>query len=895
MADLAPAGARDSKLRQIGRYRIRERIGKGAMGVVYAARDETIGRDVALKVMMADLEGDPDIRARFFREAQVAAKLAHRNIVTIFDMGEEDGRLYIVMELLRGLTLTDHLKQAKADGLEDKLDLMTQICEGLSVASAAGVFHRDVKPGNLFVQEGGSLKILDFGIARLASSSMTASGFIVGTPDYMSPEQAKGTVVDERSDIFSAGAVFYFMLTGRKPFQAPDLPAVLHKVIVEDPLPLRDVEAPAALARIVGRALAKDPAQRYQRFRDLLGDLVRVGRRYDAETRAAASAAWTMSEAMAGLLEEERSLSAALDIALPDTRADRTAAIITEHPELGDRGLAALKTLPLRRAVVETIAGKLNEAYAGIATRVTVLREAHDALEAGRACTAAEDYTSAVRHFERAVEAASESGVARAELERARQICDERQKQDDRARALLLQAADERRAGQFATALALAEQAAALLPEDREAANAIGALRNEIARQDEERRRRTDYHFERVDRAAAKGRLDDAERELTLARAAGAAGPDLDRRTAEVAALREAADAARTLQSEAAAALTNARGLFAAGDREPAISALREFSVSHPGAPGINAELSRLAAEHERLVREARLAEEAVAKACESEQAWAGGDAGTALRLAEAALALAPAEPRARTVAGLARARLREIAARDVRIARAVAHAVKARELVGAGHYDRALCEAQKGSELDPANPDLATVAADALRLQEEWAVARARQAAAAQRVRAARPALVASRAALAAGDSVRAKWAAENALALDPDSADARGLIEAAEAAAKAPGATDDDTVDALTPATEDTAAIRIGMESRLRDRAEVYAAAMRETVEAARGRASRVLARLRSSRGQTTTEWLMIAGLLTAMVFLGMRYLPDLLRDLVLSIAWGIRTIAP
>ena len=172
------------------------------------AHDELMGREVAVKVMMTDLEGEPDIRARFMREAQVSAKLAHRNIVTIFDIGEDNGRLFIVMELLKGDTLDRALKQ-RAFSIEEKVDLTLEVCEGLAVASAAGVVHRDVKPGNLFVQADGGLKILDFGIARLASSSMTASGFIVGTPDYMSPEQARGVAVDERSDIFSAGAVFY--------------------------------------------------------------------------------------------------------------------------------------------------------------------------------------------------------------------------------------------------------------------------------------------------------------------------------------------------------------------------------------------------------------------------------------------------------------------------------------------------------------------------------------------------------------------------------------------------------------------------------------------------------------------------------------------------------------
>src|SRR6185503_3502387 len=161
--------------------------------------------------------------------------------------GEDDGRPFIVMELVQGWTLNKYLERPEAAHIEKKIDLMLQICAGLHAAHTHGIFHRDVKPGNLLVGQHGELKIVDFGIARLASSSMTASGLIVGTPDYMSPEQARGPDVDQRSDIFSAGAVFYLMLTGRKPFAGPDPISVLAKVQAESPLPIRDSESPAPL------------------------------------------------------------------------------------------------------------------------------------------------------------------------------------------------------------------------------------------------------------------------------------------------------------------------------------------------------------------------------------------------------------------------------------------------------------------------------------------------------------------------------------------------------------------------------------------------------------------------------------------------------------------------
>ena len=215
---------------------------------------------------MTDFAEEPDVRARFYREAQSAGRLLHRNIITIFDLGDDHGRAYIVMELLAGATLADYMARPEAADLESKLDLMMQVCDGLSAAHAAGIIHRDIKPSNLFVLNDGGLKILDFGVARLVTSSMTVSGHIIGTPSYMSPEQATGRDIDHRSDIFSAGGVFYWMLTGRKPFAASDLPSVLRKVQFEDPPPLREHEAPAPLARIVFRALAKDPGLRYQRI-----------------------------------------------------------------------------------------------------------------------------------------------------------------------------------------------------------------------------------------------------------------------------------------------------------------------------------------------------------------------------------------------------------------------------------------------------------------------------------------------------------------------------------------------------------------------------------------------------------------------------------------------------
>jgi eukaryotic-like serine/threonine-protein kinase len=349
---------------RIAHYKITDRIGRGAMGVVYSGRDERTGRTVALKVMMADLEGDKETRMRFEREAKVAGGLLHRNVINVYDMGEEDGRLFMVMELLEGEPLNDYMKRVGRLPLEQTLDMMMQICEGLAVAHAHGIVHRDIKPGNLFVLKDGGVKILDFGVARLANSSMTASGFIVGTPDFMSPEQARGRPIDQRSDVFSAGAVFYYMLTGRKPFAAPDLPAVLHKVSSEDPVALTAEEAPASFSKIISRALAKSTTDRYKDMGALLGDLVLFEREYDRESREMALSARKEAQELVPLVRERLDRADRLKAVTDANESPFSDALLDRYPVLEERGPEALGVVPFRR-------GTLVEIRADVAKRRT--------------------------------------------------------------------------------------------------------------------------------------------------------------------------------------------------------------------------------------------------------------------------------------------------------------------------------------------------------------------------------------------------------------------------------------------------------------------------------------------------------------------------------------------
>jgi tetratricopeptide (TPR) repeat protein len=256
------------------------------MGSVYKAHDPLLDRPVAIKVMTEGADVGSEARERFLREAQSAARLNHPNIITIYELGQDQGQIFIVMELLEGQPLSRVIAASPPWPLHRKLTLMLQICEGLAFAHQRGVIHRDIKPGNIFVLGNGQVKILDFGIARLASSDLTRTGLLMGTPNYMSPEQARGQRTDARSDIFSVGVVFYELLSGRKPFSGEDYFQTMEKVRSEDPAPLLEVipALPPPLAYAVMRMLAKDPAVRYQSLDDLRANLLPVRDQIEGES-----------------------------------------------------------------------------------------------------------------------------------------------------------------------------------------------------------------------------------------------------------------------------------------------------------------------------------------------------------------------------------------------------------------------------------------------------------------------------------------------------------------------------------------------------------------------------------------------------------------------------------
>lgn len=276
----------------IAKYRIRELIRRGGMGALYLAYDPELEREVAIKVIRDDA-ADPTVQERFSREARAVARLRHPNIVTIFDYGISDGRQYIVMEYIPGETFAELIRRRAVVSLERKLELMEGVCTGLAHAHAAGIVHRDIKPANLMIDVDGTVKILDFGIARTGAATLTAKGDLVGTLNYMAPEQFTTGRVDVRSDVFAVGAVLYELVAYEPAFSGDLTDGVAARIVHSEPRDLSTVcsDVSPALSRAVAKALHKRPEARYQDLTVLKNDLasMRQQRRTDQEARAAAS------------------------------------------------------------------------------------------------------------------------------------------------------------------------------------------------------------------------------------------------------------------------------------------------------------------------------------------------------------------------------------------------------------------------------------------------------------------------------------------------------------------------------------------------------------------------------------------------------------------------------
>jgi serine/threonine protein kinase len=260
---------------KIGKYEIREQLGRGGMGTVYRAYDPVMDREVALKVILDIALDVPEIKERFYREARTAGKLSHENITIVHDVGEDNGRPFIVMEYLTGSDLRTLLERQEPMSAMQKIDVALQICRGLAFSHQRDVVHRDVKPANIRILDDGRVKIMDFGIARLGSSALTSTGAVMGTPYYMSPEQIQGKRVDRRADIFSCGVVLFELFTSQKPFGGEEPTSVMYKIVHEEPEGIDKLPTlyPEELSAILSRMLIKDPQARYQHLDEVVREL----------------------------------------------------------------------------------------------------------------------------------------------------------------------------------------------------------------------------------------------------------------------------------------------------------------------------------------------------------------------------------------------------------------------------------------------------------------------------------------------------------------------------------------------------------------------------------------------------------------------------------------------
>jgi serine/threonine protein kinase len=272
---------------RFGKYEILRRIGVGGMGMVYLAKDNVLGRQVALKILEARLQEDPNTVKRFLHEAKVSASLTHPNIVVIYDFGVQDGASFIAMEYLPGENLRTFLDRKPPFPFVQKLDVALQVAKALEHAHRNGVVHRDVKPNNIQLLPSGDVKLMDFGIAKVESADLTKTGVTMGTPGYSSPEQIRGHPVTPASDIFSFGVVLYELLSGRKAFTGADMAALLFKIVFEEAQPLEaqtaDTVLPESLRALVARCMAKRAEDRYDSFAPVIAELRRLLRAYSED------------------------------------------------------------------------------------------------------------------------------------------------------------------------------------------------------------------------------------------------------------------------------------------------------------------------------------------------------------------------------------------------------------------------------------------------------------------------------------------------------------------------------------------------------------------------------------------------------------------------------------
>lgn len=634
----------------VGRYQVIRRLGAGGMGSVFLARDPDLDRHVAIKLVKDDLTDDPELRERFSREARSAARLRHPNIVTVFDIGEQDGCPFIAMEFLEGESLADRIKRRAHTDLSQALRWMESLCLGLAHAHKAGIVHRDIKPANTMIDTEGTLKIVDFGIVRLAGSQMTREGVLVGTINYLAPEQVLGRASDHRADIFAVGAVFYELLTGHKAFPGSIPDGLFTRLCQQDPPPLASYrqDLDPAIQEIVTRALAKDPDARYPDLTTMAQDLAivraRVSSPPDVEaTRLAASPGVSsgMSSSTAPMSESQMPPASDGPGTRPrpdDDEAQRLARLRADEEALRQRLRIEEEERQVRlRAEEEARRARLRLEEEERQARLRVEEDArqarlqaeHDRLE--RVRTAMEHARASLGRdaFEEAISLAEqtlsmEPGLTEAHriITQARAGLEERRRQAAiaAARRVIEAARAAVDGGDLAGAAELLD--AVMLPSDALDAD-LADVRRRIADQQRQRQRRVDIFTDAAELALA-------QRDFTKAASLVADAARIDPQAPAVRTLQEQIDAHEAEQAAAArlqqavdAALRAAHDALARADFAAARRHAAEAQRLDPGNWNVSSVLGRIDQAARKADETVQLHAFAVAKA-RRQRSWVG-------------------------------------------------------------------------------------------------------------------------------------------------------------------------------------------------------------------------------------------------------------------------------
>ena len=487
-------GAFPDAERRVGKYRLLELVGRGAMGRVFAALDDHTERKVAIKLLNADLEGEPDIRTRFFREAQAAARLGHRNVITIYDLGEDQGRPFIVMELLRGWTLPNYLNEPAAADLERKVDLMVQLCDGMAAAHEAEIIHRDLKPGNLFVQARWAAEGAGFWRRAAGEFQHDHSRRPTGYAALHVARAGQGEEIDKRSDIFSAGGVFYFILTGRKPFPGQEWARVMRMLESEDPQALDAADAPEPLANIVMRCLAKRADARTATFPGVAADLTRFQRQYQTETRRLLEGLGSDVSAGAHAIDLRARGDANAGAGRGCSRRRLSSSCRQSFRSFATAVFDAMKLVPhYPRPRARPPGGARCASFRAWSSSNAHWISLSLRLAAGEQALAEGRYTAAVRMFEQIVAVSPDSRAAGARLSECRAILDGQKADAQRVKSLVREAQARARSAEWEQVTAICDE---ILSIDRTVPLAIALRDAGRAVLEQERQRAVGFRLE---------------------------------------------------------------------------------------------------------------------------------------------------------------------------------------------------------------------------------------------------------------------------------------------------------------------------------------------------------------------------------------------------------------